>query len=215
LAVADSMMKKTASNLQFSCRSVFSTQFILFFVYLLTISWTSCFGFRSHFFKTSRLLHSRHTLHIRQNEVFDDRKLEQNIGVIIVDHGSKRAAANEMLEEVVERFKSFSGRENVQVAHMEIVEPSISQAFDACVAKGATAVIVHPFFLSPGKHATKDIPALLKSAAAKHPNIPYSLANTMGLHPLMSELISCSVNDAIDDLHVQNENAASLENSSK
>ena len=39
-------------------------------------------------------------------------------GVIIVDHGSRFPAANDMLLEVVAVFKSVSGYKIVQAAHM-------------------------------------------------------------------------------------------------
>mmetsp|Transcript_16199 Transcript_16199/g.25995 ORF Transcript_16199/g.25995 Transcript_16199/m.25995 type:complete len:110 (+) Transcript_16199:63-392(+) len=56
------------------------------------------------------------------------------------------------------------------------------------------------FFLSPGKHATKDIPALLEEASLKYPGVEWSLGKTMGLHPVMSALIESSVSDAIAEL---------------
>ncbi|CAM9246328.1 unnamed protein product [Heterosigma akashiwo] len=122
------------------------------------------------------------------------------IGIIIVDHGSKRPAANEMLNEVVHRYKEYSGRSLVEAAHMEIAEPSICEAFGRCVEQGAQRIVVHPFFLSPGKHATKDIPALLEEASLKYPGVEWSLGKTMGLHPVMSALIESSVSDAIAEL---------------
>ena len=57
----------------------------------------------------------------------------------------------------------------VQPAHMELAEPSIATAFDACVAAGATTVVVAPYFLGPGRHWDSDIPALAAAAAAVIP----------------------------------------------
>ena len=42
------------------------------------------------------------------------------------------------------------------------------------MAQGAKAVVCHPFFLSPGRHATEDIPRMLADAAAKYPEVPES-----------------------------------------
>ena len=65
-------------------------------------------------------------------------------GIIIVDHGSRRAQSNELLEEVAVQFgKRFAERyEIVEPAHMEIAEPSIAAAYAACVRRGATRVVV-------------------------------------------------------------------------
>ena len=51
---------------------------------------------------------------------------------------------------------------------MELAEPSLAQAYEACVAQGAKSVVCHPFFLSPGRHATEDIPLMLAEAASKY-----------------------------------------------
>jgi hypothetical protein len=42
----------------------------------------------------------------------------------------------------------FTKRDIVEVAHMEIAEPTIEQAMRNCVQRGASKVIVAPYFLS-------------------------------------------------------------------
>ena len=83
-------------------------------------------------------------------------------GIIIVDHGSRRGESNRMLEEVSRLFaERFTEKYDiVEPAHMELAEPSIAQSYAACVKRGATRVVVCPFFLGPGKHWTSDIPRL-------------------------------------------------------
>ncbi len=115
--------------------------------------------------------------------------LPENIGLILVDHGSKRHAANQMLLDVVALFRQVSGAGIVEPAHMELAAPSIAQAFDACVAKGATTVVVHPYFLAPGKHSTTDIPRMTAEAAAKHPAIRYHVTQPLGLDEKIAQLI--------------------------
>jgi sirohydrochlorin ferrochelatase len=128
---------------------------------------------------------------------------EERIGIIICDHGSRRAAANDMLLEVASRFtghsaaSSASSADIVQIAHMELAEPTIEQAFDKCVAAGATAVVCHPFFLSPGRHMMADIPEMLQAAAAKHPNVRWLLSEPLGLAPLMPQLMHDTVAAAV------------------
>lgn len=93
-------------------------------------------------------------------------------GVVVVDHGSKRALANDMLDEVVNLYKSLveEGGEEivaVQKAHMEIARPSILDAVRVCVEEhGAEDIVVAPYFLSKGRHIQEDIPSLVKEAEA-------------------------------------------------
>ena len=114
----------------------------------------------------------------------------QEIGVIVVDHGSRRRESNDMLLDVVALFQQHSGYAIVEPAHMELAEPSIAAAFDRCIERGARLVVIHPYFLLPGRHWKRDIPALAAEAARKHPGVPFLVTAPLGLHPLLAEIIS-------------------------
>jgi sirohydrochlorin ferrochelatase len=113
-------------------------------------------------------------------------------GIIIVDHGSRRAQSNELLEEVAAQFgRRFAERYDiVEPAHMELAEPSIATAYAACVKRGATRIVVCPFFLGPGKHWTGDIPRLTREAAADHPGTTYHVTMPLGLDELILDLLA-------------------------
>jgi sirohydrochlorin ferrochelatase len=113
--------------------------------------------------------------------------------IIIVDHGSRRGESNAMLEQFVDRFRATSKYEIVEPAHMELAEPSIDQAFDRCVERGAQRVVVMPYFLLPGRHWSKDIPHLTAQAAAKHPGVAFMVTAPFGLHPLMMQIVEARV----------------------
>ena len=91
--------------------------------------------------------------------------------ILLVDHGSRRAEANAQLEEVADQLRARATDSIVEVAHLEIAEPDIAQGIEACVAKGATQIVVHPFFLGPGRHTSEDIPAQVERAGRNHPNV--------------------------------------------
>ena len=114
-------------------------------------------------------------------------------GLVVVDHGSRRAESNRMLEAFVESFRGHSRYGIIEPAHMELAEPSIRTAFDKCVAQGAKCVVVAPYFLLPGKHWDKDIPELAAEAASRHPGVPYLVSSPIGLHPLMQQVIESRV----------------------
>ncbi|XP_042408253.1 sirohydrochlorin ferrochelatase, chloroplastic-like isoform X5 [Zingiber officinale] len=116
--------------------------------------------------------------------------LSENDAVIIVDHGSRRQESNDMLNEFVAMFKARTGYQIVEPAHMELAEPSISDAFKLCVQKGATRVIVSPFFLFPGRHWLQDIPALVTDASKYHSGISFVITAPLGLHELMVDVMN-------------------------
>jgi sirohydrochlorin ferrochelatase len=121
-------------------------------------------------------------------------------GIIIVDHGSRRAESNQMLEEIAalfaRRFQSLY--DIVEPAHMELVEPSIATAYANCAKRGATQIVVTPFFLGPGKHWTGDIPRLAADAAQNHPNTTYHVTMPLGIDDLILELLNKRIQFCVD-----------------
>jgi sirohydrochlorin ferrochelatase len=111
------------------------------------------------------------------------------LGVIVVDHGSRRAESNRMLLEIAAWFQEQTAYEIVEPAHMELAEPSIATAFARCVQRGAQKIVVFPYFLLPGRHWEQDIPALTARAAEDYPEIPYLVTAPFGRHPLMLEIM--------------------------
>ena len=111
--------------------------------------------------------------------------------IVIVDHGSRRSESNRLLEEVARLFATrFAQKYDVvEPAHMELDEPSIATAFGRCAARGATRVVVVPFFLGPGKHWTSDIPRLVAEAAIDHPGVAYHVAPVLGIDDLILDLL--------------------------
>lgn len=117
------------------------------------------------------------------------------LGIILVDHGSRLASANDMLNDVAQLFRRVSGKQIVEPAHMELAAPSIADAFSACVAQGATRVIVHPYFLSPGRHSTTDIPRMVAEAAKHYPKVSFHVTQPLGLDEKIAQVIIKRITD--------------------
>jgi sirohydrochlorin ferrochelatase len=112
-------------------------------------------------------------------------------GVIICDHGSRRAQSNESLEEVARLFAARFADECtiVEPAHMELAMPDIAAAYEACVKRGAGHIVVLPFFLAHGKHFMRDIPSLTSQAAVDFPGTTYQIAEPLGIDDLILDLL--------------------------
>ncbi len=111
--------------------------------------------------------------------------------LILVDHGSVVDEANAMLEQVAGLVAKSEKNEFdiVKYAHMELAPPTLSDVFDECVGLGARHVVVHPYFLAPGRHSTDDIPRMARDAAAKHRGVKYSVTEPLGVHAHIVEVI--------------------------
>jgi len=116
--------------------------------------------------------------------------------ILLVDHGSRRAEANALLEDVADQIRKRTTETIVEVAHLEIADPDIGKGIEACVKEGATQIIVHPFFLGPGRHTTEDIPAQVEGARQRHPNVQIRISEPLGSHAGLIDVILDRVSDA-------------------
>jgi len=108
--------------------------------------------------------------------------------VLLIDHGSRRDAANEIVAAVAAQVREAHGAV-VEHAHMELAPPSIADGVAACVEAGATELVAVPYFLGPGRHVKEDIPRLVKQACEAH-DLPFTLADPFGADPLLAELVA-------------------------
>jgi sirohydrochlorin ferrochelatase len=110
--------------------------------------------------------------------------------ILLIDHGSRRHEANEMMDCMANLVQAMAGPDViVRHAHMELAEPSIEAGVRNCVAAGATELTVFPYMLSPGKHSTGDIPRMVAAAAQSYPALYVHVTNAFGVHEKLSELI--------------------------
>jgi sirohydrochlorin ferrochelatase len=110
--------------------------------------------------------------------------------ILLVDHGSRKREANDMLVCMANLVQAMTGSDViVRPAHMELSEPSIAAGFASCVEAGATDVVVFPYMLSPGRHSTSDIPRMVAEAAQLHPGVSFSVTPAFGVHEKLGEII--------------------------
>src|SRR3954469_10052078 len=110
--------------------------------------------------------------------------------ILLIDHGSRRDAANEMMNCMANLVQAMAGPGVVvRYAHMELAEPSIENGVRNCAEAGATELIVFPYMLSPGKHSTGDIPRMVAAAATAFPALDIRVTTAFGVHEKLAELI--------------------------
>src|SRR5689334_10135439 len=111
-------------------------------------------------------------------------KLKQ--GILVVGHGSRRAEANEDVRNAAQKIAGRGNFELVEAAFLEIEEPNIAAGFARLIGRGAEHIIVHPYFLSPGRHTRGDIPVETKAAAGTY-GITYQITEPLTAHPSVIE----------------------------
>jgi sirohydrochlorin ferrochelatase len=106
--------------------------------------------------------------------------------VIYIAHGSGRGEANEkFIAFITEVMKKSSAAAVQAYGFLEHAEPSISQAIDACLEKGAKEITVVPVLLLPGIHANVDIPAEFTS----YPDIVFRYELPLGVDDIIVDIL--------------------------
>lgn len=130
------------------------------------------------------------SLALAYDPAMEDRLPERpSRAILVVDHGSRHAEANALLDSVAAELSRRVPDRIVRTAHMELAEPTIAQGIEACVEAGAREIVVHPYFLGPGSHTSRSIPRLVEVAAKRHPNLRVVISEPLGLHPKLVDVI--------------------------
>ena len=109
--------------------------------------------------------------------------------VLLIAHGSRLKSANDDLVKLAEMVRTRALWPQVEIAYLELAEPSILQAAAACVENGAKRVLMLPYFLSHGAHVSDDLDRLRSKLARDYPNVSFVLCSPLGLHPLLIDIV--------------------------
>ncbi len=111
--------------------------------------------------------------------------------LLIIAHGSRRQASNDEVHRLAARVRDLCvpGIDHVEVAFLELAEPSIPEGLHSCVAKGAGEIVVFPYFLAAGTHVAQDIPDLLSAFAQAHPQVRIHLTPHLGASDALPQAV--------------------------
>lgn len=118
-----------------------------------------------------------------------------NTAVLLIAHGSRHAPANDELKALAGRIARSGEHAIVEPCFLELAQPDIPAGGDACVSRGATRVLMVPYFLSAGVHLLRDLTAARDELRAKYPGVEFRLGPPLGPHPLLDQLVLARVDE--------------------
>jgi sirohydrochlorin ferrochelatase len=119
--------------------------------------------------------------------------------LVLIAHGSRQAEANADLHHVATMLRERGDFAIVEASFLELAEPTIAAAGAACVQQGALRVILVPYFLSAGVHVQRDLTGYREQLAARFPGVQFRLAEPLGQHPLLLEVVAARAHAADSD----------------
>jgi sirohydrochlorin ferrochelatase len=119
-----------------------------------------------------------------------------NTALLLMAHGSRQREANDDLHQLAEQMRRQGRYTPVEPAFLELAEPTIATAAQRCVHAGAARVIMLPYFLSAGVHVRRDLEAVRTQLARHYPDVEFCLAEPLGPHPLLRDLVAQRAREA-------------------
>lgn len=111
------------------------------------------------------------------------------LGLLVVDHGSRRPEANEQLLDMVAHLARLAPGTPMASAHLDICAPTISAGVAGLLSQGVDEIAVLMYFLSDGRHVREDVPALVRAALATRPDVRVHLGGPLGPDERLARLM--------------------------
>jgi sirohydrochlorin cobaltochelatase len=100
--------------------------------------------------------------------------------LVLFGHGARDARWREPFDRLAALWKAQHPKVLVELAFLEIMQPSLKEAIATLVGSGAKEIIVVPVFFGQGGHLRNDFPVLLNSCRDKFPNVALSTTLAVG-----------------------------------
>ena len=119
--------------------------------------------------------------------------LSVKTAILVISHGSRHPPANDDLHQLVARLADAQPDAVLEPAFLELAEPDIQDGGARCVERGATRVLMIPYFLSAGIHLLRDLTAARDRLAESYPSVEFRLGRALGPDPLLDRLVRARI----------------------
>jgi sirohydrochlorin ferrochelatase len=109
-------------------------------------------------------------------------------GFVLFAHGSSVESANDTVRSFTARFAA-AGNYLAEPAFLELAEPALPAAISLLLARGASRIVVIPYFLTLGIHLQRDLPRIVSGIAALHPGLTIDIAPPLDGHPALLDIV--------------------------
>jgi sirohydrochlorin ferrochelatase len=130
----------------------------------------------------------------RDNPAVPTSRCERT-AVLLIAHGSRESSANDDLIDLASRLAASGEHLIVEACFLELADPDIPTGGRHCVARGATCVLMIPYFLSSGVHLRRDLTAARDELMRRYPDVDFRLGSPLGPHPLLDSLVLARVRE--------------------
>jgi sirohydrochlorin ferrochelatase len=111
-------------------------------------------------------------------------------GIIVFAHGSRIEPANQAVRSAAVDLARAGDYPNVEAAFLELGRPDLEEASDLLVARGVRRIVIIPYFLTPGMHLERDLPALADRISKKYKDLQVIVTESLDGHPGLVRILA-------------------------
>jgi sirohydrochlorin cobaltochelatase len=101
-------------------------------------------------------------------------------GMIFFGHGARDKRWREPFDLLCSMWKNQQKDTLVELAFLELMEPSLDSAVESLIKQGAKDITIVPVFFGQGGHLRNDFPVLLDACKSRFPEIHLSRTAAVG-----------------------------------
>ena len=109
--------------------------------------------------------------------------------MILFGHGARDSRWREPFDQLTRLWREQHPNTLVELAFLELMQPSLEQAMASLIAQGADAIVVVPVFFGQGGHLRNDFPVLLEACQKQYPDVKLSATSAVGEDPAVLQAI--------------------------
>lgn len=117
-------------------------------------------------------------------------------GYVIFAHGSSVESANDAVREVARDAAVAAGFVLYETAFLDGGRPLLAGAVEVLQSRGASEIVVIPYFLTLGLHLQRDLPALVHSLEESAPGLKIRVTPPLDGHPALSGILADRAREA-------------------
>ena len=100
--------------------------------------------------------------------------------LILFGHGARDSRWREPFDRLASLWREQHASTPVELAFLEMMQPSLGEAVASLSAQGATQITIVPVFFGQGGHLRNDFPVLLQACQEKFPAVSLSATLAVG-----------------------------------
>jgi sirohydrochlorin cobaltochelatase len=118
--------------------------------------------------------------------------------LLVAAHGSRDESGVEEFWALADAWSRLRPDRLQSAGFLEFARPTLGEAIDDLVERGAKRIVVVPAMLMAAGHVKNDVPSEIHAGQLRHPHVAFHMARPLDIHPALLELCQVRYREALE-----------------